>query len=406
MEKILLVVFDGLGDRPVSVLNGKTPLEAAVKPNLDALAARGMVGLVHTVGVGIRPGSDVAHLGLLGYDPHKYYCGRGPFEAAGYGLDLAPGDVAMRGNFGTVDKDMVITDRRAGRIDDASELVKAFDGMEIDGVKILLKAGVGHRVAVVFRGPGLDSGITEPDPHRTGVKVREAEPVGGGPAARATAGIVNRFIRKTREILSGQPLNAKRMEMGLPPANIILLRGPGMLAKFPPFADRFGMKAACVAGAGLYKGISRLLGFDIISVPGATGKPDTDVSAKVQAALTAFGTHQFVFLHLKGTDVLAEDKNPLGKKEFIEKADKAFGLLMDRKDMLIAVTGDHSTASALGMHTADPVPLLISGTDIRTDRCGSFGETGCAAGSLGHIMGVNLMPVLIDQLGKAPLYGA
>ncbi len=404
-SKVLLVSLDGLGDRPIKELKGKTPLEAAKKPNLDRLAKEGITGLMNTVGVGVRPGSDTSHLCMLGYDPKEYYTGRGPIEAAGVGIDIRPGDVALRGNFGTVDNGF-IKDRRAGRILDVSELCKALDGMEIEGVKFIVKAGTGHRAAVVLRGKGLSSRVSEADPHVAGAKVDEVRGLDGSPEAAFTARVLNEFMEKSRQLLEGHALNRQRVEHGKLPANFLLLRGAGVVPKLPSFKEKWGLDAAGIAGGGLYKGIIRLLGMELIPVKGATGLPDTDVKAKFAAAREALKTHDFVFVHVKGTDVFGEDGNWKAKKEFIEKVDKGLKEVMGLKDVFIAVTADHSTACCFKAHTADPVPLVIRGEGVRVDDVKAYGERACAKGGLGRIQGLQLLSTLLDLMGKTHLYGA
>lgn len=406
MVKVILIICDGLSDRPIAELGGKTPLEAAYTPNLDKLVKKGITGLMHTVDIGVRPGSDVAHLSIFGYDPATYYPGRGPIEAAGYGLEVKKGDVAMRGNFATVNEKMVILDRRAGRIDDVKPLVKSLSNMTISGINIRVAAGTGHRAAIVFHGPMLDGRITDTDPHVENVKVLFSKPKVKSSAATKTARIVNEFSRKTYIILKDLPYNLKRIKSDLLPANILLLRGAGMLPNLPSFESRYSLRASCVAGAGLYKGIGSLLGMDVLSVAGATGKPDTDINSKISEALKSLKTHDFVFVHIKGADVLAEDGNFLAKKIFIEKIDKSLAPLVNRDDILVVVTADHTTSSVLKIHTADPVPILIAGKNLHTDSVSIFGERACGSGKLGHIQGKHLIPIILDFLGKAPLFGA
>ncbi len=406
--KVLLVSLDGLGDRPIPELKGKTPLEAAKKPNLDKLAKEGITGLMNTVAVGVRPGSDTSHLCMLGYDPKEYYTGRGPIEAAGVGITLQPGDVALRGNFGTVDEKRMVTDRRAGRILDVSELCKALDGLEIKGVKFIVKAGTGHRAAVVLRGMkgSLSSQVSEADPHVIDAKVGDVRGLDGSAEAKFTAEVLNAFMAQSHALLKAHPLNLERMKGGKLPANFLLLRGAGVVPKLPNFAEKWGLKGAGIAGGGLYKGFIRLLGMDLVEVKGATGLPDTDVKAKFAAAREALKTHDFVFVHVKGTDVFGEDGNWKGKKEFIEKVDKGFAEVMGLKDVFIVVTADHSTACCFKAHTADPVPLVVRGNGVRTDDVKEYGERACAKGGLGRIQGLQLLPILVDLLGKARLYGA
>lgn len=406
MNKVLLIICDGLSDRPIYELGGKTPLEAAVKPNLDKLTKQGLTGVMHTIDIGVRPGSDVAHLALFGYDIKKYYTGRGVFEAAGYGMDLQKGDVALRANFATVDKNLTIIDRRAGRIEHTSELVKLLNDKEIGGVKIFVKKGVGHRTAVVLRGKNLDGRITDVDLHKKDIKVAKAKARIKNKNAEKTAKVVNKFVEYSHEVLSKHQINKKRVKKGLFPANILLVRGAGSLTDIPSFFEKYGFKACCIAGAGLYKGIAKLLGMDLIHVKGATGKPDTNIKAKIKAALTAFGEYDFVFVHIKGADNLAEDGNFLGKKKFIEKIDKALSPLLSKKDMLLVLTADHTTSSYLKIHTADPVPVLIAGKNLHTDHVLTFGERSVSSGKLGHIQGKHLMSLILDFLGRAPLFGA
>ncbi|KPJ48311.1 MAG: phosphoglycerate mutase, partial [candidate division Zixibacteria bacterium DG_27] len=186
-SKVILLVCDGLGDRPIPALDFKTPLEAARTPNLDYVAGKGVCGLMYSLGPGLRPGSDTSHLNILGYDYHKYYSGRGPIEVAGLGMELKEGDVALRGNLGTVDENLIIVDRRAGRILDVSEFVKALDNLKIEGVKFLVKPGTAHRAGIIMRGEGLSNKITDADPHETGEKVHTVEPRDDSQEAKRTA---------------------------------------------------------------------------------------------------------------------------------------------------------------------------------------------------------------------------
>jgi len=406
MHKVLLIICDGLSDRPIYELGGKTPLEAAATPNLDKLASRGITGVMHTVDIGVRPGSDVAHLSIFGYDTAKYYTGRGPFEAAGLGMNIQPQDVACRGNFATVTSDFFLADRRAGRIDNTGDLLKSLEKINISGVKIFLKKGLEHRVAVLFRGKNLDGRVSDTDPHEVGAKILKAKPLVDSVKAKKTAKLINEFVSKSYEILKNHPVNKKKARSGLPAANIVLLRGAGSLPQLPSFKEKYHLTAACIAGAGLYKGIGKLLGMDIIAVTGATGKLDTNLPAKIKAATAAFSKYDFVFIHIKACDNLSEDGDFLGKKKFIEKIDRSLSPLVKRDDILIVVTADHTTSSVLKMHTADPVPLLIAGKNLHTDYVTQFGEREVAVGRLGHIQGKHLMPIILDFLGRAPLYGA
>ena len=257
LRKTVLLVCDGLGDRPVKELGNRTPLEAAETPNLDALAAEGVCGFMCALGRGKRPGSDTSHLAIMGYDPDQYYPGRGPVETAGIGLALEHGDIALRGNFGTVDEQGIIRDRRGGRIRDVGPLTKAIDGLEIEGVKLIVKPGTAHRAGVVLRGAGLSDAITDADPHEEGHPVHEVKPKNDTPEAARTARLLNAFLKKAHEVLRGLPFNADRVKQGLLPANFLLVRGAGQYHRLPSFPERYGLTAACIAGGGPVQGHRR-----------------------------------------------------------------------------------------------------------------------------------------------------
>jgi 2,3-bisphosphoglycerate-independent phosphoglycerate mutase len=405
MRKTILIVSDGLGDRPIEEFKGLTPLEKAKTPNMDHLAKNGITGLCHTINRGIRPGSDTSHLSLLGYDPEEFYHGRGPFEAAGIEMELKHGDVAFRGNLGTVDKNLKILDRRAGRIPDTTGFIKELNGMEIDKVKFFLKPGTAHRVGIVMRGKGISHKVSTNDPHVEGEQVMKIKPLDKSKEAKFTASVLEKFTAKVHDALKKNPLNDERKKKGLPEGNYLLVRGAGYVAKTPTFFERYNLKAACIAGAGLYKGIAKMVGMQILNVKGATGLPTTDVEAKIRNAVNALDKYDFVFVHIKATDNLAEDGDFQGKKEFIEKMDKAFSKLKF-VDALTVITADHSTACSEKKHTADPVPILIHGKGVRVDSVESFGERACSRGSLGHFRGLELMPEIINILGMSELYGA
>ncbi|MCL5970496.1 MAG: 2,3-bisphosphoglycerate-independent phosphoglycerate mutase, partial [Patescibacteria group bacterium] len=353
LNKVLLIICDGLSDRPVKELGGKTPLEAANRPNLNALVKKGILGLMHTIDIGIRPGSDVAHLSIFGYDPYKYYFGRGPFEVAGLNMDFKVGDVAFRGNFATIDENLIITDRRAGRIENTKELVDDLNKIKVSGGKFILREGTGHRVGIILRGKNLSSALSDNDPHLVNQKVLDVYAFDMDKNKKHTARIINEFLNKAYQVLKNHPFNRKRINEGLLPANYLLLRGAGMITDLPSFTQKYGLSAACIAGAGLYKGVGRILGMKIIDVAGATGKPETNISAKIKAAIKTLKEYDFVFVHIKGADVLAEDGNFLGKKEFIEKIDKAVAPLLKLENILVVLTADHTTSSELKINKSD-----------------------------------------------------
>jgi 2,3-bisphosphoglycerate-independent phosphoglycerate mutase len=361
---------------------------------MDSLAKAGMSGLMNTVGPGRVPGSDTAHLALLGYDPEKVYTGRGPFEAMGVGLTVRPGDVAFRCNFATV-KDGVVTDRRAGRIKSGTDrLAAALDGMEMGDVEVVFKAGVEHRAILVLRGPGLSAHVTDTDPHSEKSPVLVAKAT--APDGEKTAKALNEFTAKSIEALS-------KLKS---PANAVLARGAGLVPHVEPFSKR-GISGAAVVGIPLVRGICSLAGLDIIEVEGATGGADTDYEGKALAAAKALETHDFVLLHYKAPDLFGHDDDPEGKVKVIEKIDsalaKAFG---GRRDTVMCVTADHSTPGCAKDHTADPVPVVISAPWLRRDRVECFDEISAAEGALGTIMGKDLLPLMMGYADRAEKFGA
>jgi 2,3-bisphosphoglycerate-independent phosphoglycerate mutase, archaeal form len=403
--KIFLLIADGLGDRPSKLLNDMTPLEAANKPNLNKMAYHGMVGLIDPIKPGIIPGSDTSHLNYLGYDPMKYYTGRGPFEALGTGLKLEPGDIAFRANFATVDGEFVVRDRRAGRIrKDTDKLANSLN-MEIDGVKIMFKEGTEHRGALVLRGKDLSPEVSENDPHHEGLKVKEIIPL--KKEAEMTARILNEFFIRSHEILNSHPVNENRVKLGEPPANAILFRGGGIVPDIPKFRDLHGFSGGFVAAVALVSGICTLAGLKNYTPPGVTGSLDTNIEAKLNAGLDALKNEDFVIVNVKGTDIAGHDGDPVAKMKFIERIDQAIGkvLLNRMDDVLFCFTGDHSTPATYKEHSSDPVPILIYYKGSREDRIENFGESQCRLGTL-RLRGNDLMEVLKSHAGKAEKFGA
>lgn len=407
LKRVILLVCDGLGDRPLKQLRGLTPLENANTPHLDRLARESECGLMHTLGRGQTPGSDTAHLAIFGNRIPEDYSGRGPIEVAGLRLQLEHGDVALRGNLGTVDDELMIKDRRAGRIRAVEPFTTALDGMEVDGVTFVVKPGTAHRAGVIMRGDGLSDEIIDADPHKPDMPVRVVTPTRDTPEAIRTADVLNRFLAQAHEVLKAHPENARREAAGDLAANYLLVRGAGQYRKVPSFQERYGLKPACVAGGGLYKGVGAFLGMDILDVPGATALPDTDIGAKFKVVMKALDSYQFVFVHVKAADSLGEDGNFEGKRDFIEKMDRAIPILADHPDdTLLIVTADHSTPCELKAHSGDPVPILFHGSSVRVDSVEQFGERSCSHGGLGYIVGNDVMRQTMCLLGTLSLIGA
>jgi len=401
MRKIVFIVLDGIADRPV---NGETPLSSASTPNLDELAERGILGIMDPIKPGVRPGSDTSHLALLGYDPVKVYTGRGPFEAAGAGIEVQPGDVAFRCNFATLENGVVV-DRRAGRIRNGAILAEAISKEidEIEGVKIIFRAGTGHRAALVLRGENLSHRVTDSDPKKEGAPPKDIKPL--EPEAEKTARVLNEFMRRAHEILSVHPLNEERRKRGEPPANAILIRGGGVAPHLETLEEKTGMKGCIIAAASLIVGIGRFLGMDVLRVEGATGGVDSNLKGKVKKAIETLEGYDFVFVNMKGGDEAAHDGNFEAKKKFIERADEALEPLKE-VDAYLVITADHTTPVTVRDHTGDPVPLLICGEGVRRDDVKRFTEFDAPKGGLCRIRGLDIMPILMDLIGNAEKFGA
>lgn len=391
--KILFVVIDGLGDEEIPAFWNKTPLEKAKTPNLDFLAKKGICGVGVPIFSGAIPTSEEGHFSLFGYNPKKIPLKRGYFLAMGLKLKLKKGDVILRGNFATVDKNLNVIDRRAGRIKNTSPLIKFISKRikEIKGVKILIKKGPEYRICVILRGKNLSWKVSDGDPFYSKLEIRVSKirPLEKTEEAFFTAEILNEFLEKSYQILKNHPLNKKRKF----PANYILLRGASSFQKIDSFYKKYKLKAGFIAGKALYKGIGKALGMKEIRVKGATGLVNTNLKGKFLSAKRALEKYDFIFLHIKATDSLAEDGKFEEKKKFIEKIDKEIKEIIGLKKTLIVVTADHSTCSLLKRHCKKPFPILIYGDG--KDKVERFSERACQRGKIGKISSLKLMPILI-----------
>jgi 2,3-bisphosphoglycerate-independent phosphoglycerate mutase len=408
--KAILLICDGMADRPVPSLGARTPLEAADNVNMNTFALQGESGQMDPIAPGIRAGSDTSHLCILGYDAYKVYTGRGPFEAAGIGMDVRKGDIAFRCNFSTVTPDMVITDRRAGRIEQGTDqLAAAVNGMKIEDVTAYFKESVAHRGALVLRGPGLGAAVTDADPHEVGEKIHEAHAIDPSDEASAkTARIINEFVRKSYELLHDHPVNKAREAEGKAPANIILPRGAGVAPHVKGFEEKYGLKAAAVVETGLIAGIANYLGMDIIEVPGATGGLDSDVMAMGNAIIKALDDHSFVLCNIKGGDIAGHDGDALAKVEFIQKIDNVVGMLMNAvdKDTYIVLTADHATPVSMKDHSGDSVPITFWGPEVRVDSVQAYDERSVVGGGQARIPGTAVMNILTQLMNVQEKFGA
>ena len=386
-SKIILLVVDGLGGlaRPET---GRSELEEARSPHLDELARKSACGLTVPVGLGITPGSGPGHLALFGYDPLKYVIGRGVLEALGLGIALGPEDIAVRGNFCTVDERGLLVDRRAGRIrsSDSEPLVHQLAEIKVEGAELLVKPVQDYRFVVVFRAEGLGQNVSDTDPQRLGVQA--LDPVGSDKQSRETAGKASQFIESARQILGSRET-----------ANMVLMRGFSKTPSWPQFGLSYGLNPCAVAAYPMYRGLASLVGMTVLS----TGR---DFDAELDTVEEHMREHDFVFLHYKPADAAGEDGDFDEKIKTLEELDRRIPRLLGLGADVLAVAGDHSTPSVLGAHSWHPVPLLIN-SDLTTGaESAAFNERSCAAGQLGTQQATSLMLQLLAHAGKLKKFGA
>ncbi len=388
-SKIVLLVADGLGGLPLTP-DGLTELETAKTPNLDALAKLGTLGLSTPVLPGITPGSGPGHLGLFGYDPLEYQIGRGVLEALGIDFELGPNDVAIRGNFCTVDAAGVITDRRAGRIATpiAVKLCEKLDAdIKIPGVQVFVRHVKEYRLVIVLRAEGLGGEVEDTDPQKTGV--RPLDPVARNPNSQRTAELLKEFVRQAAEILKNDA-----------PANLLTMRGIDKKPPIPTFEEVYGLRAAAIAVYPMYRGLARLVSMNVLDA----GQTLADQTARLKQSWNDF---DFFFLHFKYTDSTGEDGNFAEKVRRIEELDAAIPAIIALKPDVLIVTGDHSTPSKMKSHSWHPVPVLLSAHErCRPDRCEFFGERDCLHGGLGQFPAKYLMGFALAHAGRLDKFGA
>jgi len=379
---------------------------------MDTLAETGSIGLMHPIGPGVRPGSDVAHFALLGYDPYECYTGRGGLEAFGAGITVNPGEVAFRCNFATVDNKMIVKDRRAGRASEGREdLVKAVNEIKMSApdVSFDFAPTVEHRGVLILKRKSLSRRVSDTDPHIEGMAVQKAKPEDSSEESRRTAEILNEFTEKSHLALKNHPINTKRASMGLPPANMILSRGAGTIPPIETLAAKHSISAAFVGVVPIVRGICRLAGMDLIDVEGATGGLDTNFMAKAKAAVAAMEKYDLVFLHIKAPDIASHNGDFEKKVWTIEKIDGALKEVLKSLDLdthYIVLTSDHATPVVVKDHSADPVPIVVAGPDFDASGATSFSERTAATGDLGAILALNLMPILMNRLGRIEKFGS
>ncbi|MDP3788913.1 MAG: 2,3-bisphosphoglycerate-independent phosphoglycerate mutase [Candidatus Omnitrophota bacterium] len=427
MKKLLYVILDGVGDLPLKELGNKTPLEAAVKPNMDKLAAKGRQGFVYTVGEGIAPESDIGVISILGYDAHKYYTGRGPLESYAEGLKVNDGDLAYRVNFATKDlKSDRIIDRRVGRnltTEEATELSREINNkvkLTSAPASFDFKNTIGHRGVLVIRREGgkLSAEVTNTDPAygKEGVfgvakakfenVVLKCEPTPeykNSKEAGIAAALTNEFQEKSTAVLNDSPVNKKRAKEGKMIGNLVLTRDAGdKLPKFPNISEKYKKHFGCFVEMPVERGIALLTGMEIINIPLPSGDLKKDYVVRSEKVLESMKDFDCLYIHIKGPDEPAHDGDFRKKKESIELIDKYFfGEIVPKLDMantIIAITADHSTPCSMKAHSDDPVPLLVSGGSVSPDGLKTFGESESRKGSLGKMIGPDIVPQLMKLL--------
>jgi 2,3-bisphosphoglycerate-independent phosphoglycerate mutase len=420
--KLIYVIIDGMGDRPIEELGGKTPLEVAETPYMDSLANAGKTGLMYTVGKGMAPESDVAVVSILGYDPFKYHVSRGALESVGAGLEMNSGDLALRCNFGTLGVDYKsILDRRAGRNlsqKEADELAQSINEevqLETHPVELKIKSTYSYRAVLVIRSEEgkLSGNISNTDPaykriNSVGVADLEAEMVmktcyalDETEEAKNSAKLVNEFTLKATPILDKHEVNKKRIKAGKLKANAILSRDAGSsVPKFPSLSELYGLRFVCLADMNVERGISKLAGMSLVDLPPPSKDLEKDCKLRVKRLLEALPNYDCFYVHIKGPDEPGHDGDFHLKSELTSIVDKHFvGNMLKQinlEDHIVCITADHSTPCKLKAHSDDPVPVLISGNKLNGDKVKKFSEKDCKMGELGVLVkGTELMPRLV-----------
>ena len=381
-----MLVVDGLGGM-AHPGTGRSELETASLPNLDALARRSACGLTTPVAPGVTPGSGPGHLALFGYDPVKYLTGRGVLEALGIGVELGADDVAVRGNLCTVDADGLLVDRRAGRIPTAESaaLVRKLDAIRVSGAEAAAYPVRDHRFVLTLSGPGLEDDVSETDPQAEGVTPLEA--TAGSAGSAATAAAANEFAAKAREALSGRER-----------ANMVTLRGFSKLPSLPDMGRAYGLNPAAIAAYPMYRGLASLAGMRVLPT-GDSFDDELDTLADIWVE------HDYFFLHYKPADAAGEDGDFDAKVAALEHLDARVPRILDLKPDVLVVAGDHSTPAVLGSHSWHPVPFLVSSALTQGDGVEELTERACATGSIGRIAATHAMLLALAHAGKLRKYG-
>ncbi|MFA6217150.1 MAG: cofactor-independent phosphoglycerate mutase [Candidatus Omnitrophota bacterium] len=391
--KYIVLVADGMADYPIVELNDRTPLEAARTPHLDYLARNGRVGRVKTIPDKMSPASDVANISILGYDPKLFYTGRGPLEAANLGVELNENDVAFRFNLITACGD-TLTDYSAGHISskEGTKLVE-YINKTLGNQQLQFYPGISYRNLLVVKNGArehLDK-ITCKAPHDIlGQPISEHLPKG------ENAALLIKLMRDSQKLLEAHEINQVRLDLKENPANMIWLWGQGKKPAMPKFIDKFGVNGSVISAVDLIKGLGRILGLDVIDVPGATGYYDTNYKGKAKAALRCLKEKDFVFVHVEAPDEAGHNGDLREKITAIERFDQFIvGTILDgfknKEKFRLIVLPDHPTPVSLRTHTNDPVPFVIFGKDIVGEGCPAYSEKEAEKSSLFFEKGHEIM---------------
>lgn len=395
--KFIVVLSDGMADFPLDELDGRTPLDAAHTPNMDAIAAQGVVGGVDVIPSGQQPGSDVGNLSVLGYDPDEYLTGRAPLEAASMGLELGPTDVAFRCNLVTLDGDL-LDDYSAGHIssEEAEELIAALSE-QLDNGDLRLFAGVQYR-HILLTDDAFDDVEATPPHDIMGQPYQEFLPRG------ASCAPLLRWMEESRAILKDHPVNRDRIADGKRPANSIWLWGQGRAPSLPTFADKYGLSGAAISAVDLVRGIARYAGLEVLSVPGITGYLDTNYAGKGAAAVDSLESADFVYVHVEAPDEAAHLGDAQAKIDAIEAVDhevvgRALEYLDGHPDTRISVLPDHVTAISTRTHAHGAVPFAACGAGIEPDGVSTYSEASATQTALTFAKGHRWMDWFLGASG-------
>jgi 2,3-bisphosphoglycerate-independent phosphoglycerate mutase len=385
-SKIVMLVVDGLGGL-AHPDTGRSELETARIPNLDAMARQSACGLTTPVLPGVAPGSGPGHLALFGYDPLKYLIGRGALEALGIDMELKPGDVAARGNFCTVDGNGLLADRRAGRIPSemSAPLCQRLDQIQLPGVQISVLPVEGYRFVLRLRGDGLSERITETDPQQVGVPALATKALDSG--AGKTARLVNQFVDQARRLLAEEK-----------PTNMVLLRGFAQMPNLPPMGDVYHLNPAGIAAYPMYRGLATVAGMRIIP----TGHGFAD---EVETLRQHYQDHDFFFIHYKPADAAGEDGDFEAKVKRLEELDPFIPRIRELEPDVFLVAGDHATPAVMAAHSWHPVPFMLHSRLTKGEGVPRFNERACAQGAIGRIPATQVMLLALAHAGKLIKYG-